>query len=236
MNSDMHPGADAPGTSPAMAQGPAPQAEEGPVVPQVAIRKNDWVVLVKFIHHVDELDGTKMWVTKLGGSRVKRDIMQVVRDNLGVIPEPARSARFRVGSTMNIKVQGMRQNRDRPIIAGIFNKEGVQIGKPMYLSLFNYFNSYPLEYEEAVSEESGSQARDVAADLTAKLEEYPRALKWFKATENVVLDEEGNEAVLRETLARAMDGLVVVVVEGPVGSSAEEEVARLLRSIEDLIG
>ena len=129
---------------------------------QPAIRQNDWVVLGKYNFHVEGLVGSKMWVKKLGGNRVKKDIMQVVRDNLGVIPEPAKSARYRVGSTMNIKVLSMRQNRDTPIIAGIFNKEGVQIGKPMYLSLFNYFNSYPLEYEETVSEESGSQARETS--------------------------------------------------------------------------
>ena len=93
-------------------------------MPQPTIRRDDLVVLGKFIFHMDELDGTKMWVTKLGGNRVKKDILQVVRDSLGVIPEPAWSARYRVGSLLNIKVQGMRQNRDKPIIAGIFNKQG----------------------------------------------------------------------------------------------------------------
>ena len=88
VNSDVHPGADAPGTSPAMAQGPTPQAEENPGVHQPAIRQNDWVVLGKFVFHVDGLNGTKMWVMKLGGNKVKKDIMQVVWDNLGVIQNP----------------------------------------------------------------------------------------------------------------------------------------------------
>ena len=158
--------------------------------------------------------------------------MQVVKDKLFVISAPARSARYRAGSSFNIKVQGVRQNKDTPIIAGIY-KDGVQIGRPMYLSLFNYYNGYPLENEEAGLEESGSQPRDVAAELIDKLQEFPQAHKWFTATENVVLDADGNEAVLRETLARAMEGLVG---EGPVGSLAEEEVACLLRSMEDLIG
>ena len=80
--------------------------------------------------------------------------------------------------------------------------------------------------------ESGSQ-RDIVAEPIAKLGDYPKANRWFKATENVVLYSDGNEAVLRDTLARAMEGRAG---PGPAGASVEEEMDRLLGSMEELIG
>ena len=78
----------------------------------------------------------------------------------------------------------------------------------MYLNLHSYFHSYPLAFDESTEglmDESGSQ-RDIAAELMIGLEKFPKANAWFKATRNVVLDADGKEAVLRNTLARAIEG------------------------------
>ena len=92
MNSDMQPGSDAPETSLAIAQEPASQAAGRPAVPEPAILAGDWVGLGKGVFQVEELLGTKVVRQNLGGNRVTKNILQVVKDKLFVIPSPDRSA------------------------------------------------------------------------------------------------------------------------------------------------
>ena len=150
------------------------------------------------------------------------------------LPAPERSARRKAGSRLYIKVIQVLQDKDKPILAGIY-KDSVQTGKPLNIYVQGFFNNYAVEYDEhagAQAEVSGSQ-RNTVAEMIVNLDRYPKAKKWFLTTESVVLDAQGDEAVLRVTLVRAMEGRAG---PGPEGILAEEEMARLLSSMEELIG